>query len=162
MKKLILAALLLCAYPVVAQKDYYSFAAGIRAGVKSGVTLKGFVTDNFAFEGIAGYWNKSFDGTVLAEYHFHPFRRENISWYLGAGGHISEDAGHDNWVNERTGVDYQDGQMAYGGDLVAGFEFKFPVIPVAVSFDLKPFIEYSSQGGHVTALDAGVGIKCAF
>ena len=85
----------------------------------------------------------------------------------GGGGHFSTCTNapyykrHDNregpysWRYGRNG-------FAAGLDGIAGLEYKFAPIPLALSVDIKPFVEVSNYGVIYTALDAGLGVKLAF
>ena len=143
-------------------KVYYTFAVGLRGGETSGGTLKWFASETVALEAIIGYWNKSLAGTFLAEKHIEAFHRRELQWYFGGGAHIAGATGYNRWYNLSDDYyEFRDGGVGYGIDAIAGIEFKFPVIPVAMSFDLKPFVEFSSLGGAWIALDPGIGIKLA-
>ena len=52
--------------------------------------------------------------------------------------------------------------LGIGIDGVAGAEYKLPAIPLALSFDIKPFIEINNSGVIFTTFDPGLGIKLTF
>lgn len=122
-----------------------------------------FVSDALALDAIVGYWHKGITGTVLLEYHFPAFRTRSLNWYAGGGAHFIQNSGYENsYIIDRNGNDYTDGGAAAGLDAVFGLEYKFPVIPIAISIDVKPSAEINAAGGFNSTLDPGLGIKLAF
>lgn len=144
----------------------YNWAIGARAGsygATCGVTAKVFVADVLALEGIISYWNKGITATLLLEYHRPAFETRSLNWYMGGGAHFIQNAGYENsYIVSRSGTDYVDGGSAIGIDGVFGLEYKIPVIPVALSIDVKPAAEFNAAGGFNMTLDPGLGIKLAF
>ena len=57
---------------------------------------------------------------------------------------------------------YHQGGIGLGIDGVIGLEYKIPTIPIAISIDVKPFLEVNTSGGAWLSLDPGLGIKIAF
>lgn len=163
MRKLLIGCCLFTGLLAHAQDDsYYNIGVGLRAGETSGVTVKVFTSETIALESIIGYWNRQLAGTLLIEKHFEPFRVRGLFIYVGGGVHVAGATGYNRWYHlGRKAYEYRNEGMGFGLDAVGGFEFKFPVLPVAIHFDLKPFMEFSSEGGMWVALDPGVGIKLA-
>lgn len=141
----------------------YNTAIGLRAGETSGLTIKGFVANDAALEGIIGVWNHGFSATLLYEIHAPAFNANGLNWYFGAGGHVAFVAGHYDWYRygQRRYHYYDDG-MGIGVDGVVGLEYKISRAPIAFSLDLKPFIEFNTRGGSWVSFDPGLGIKVAF
>lgn len=80
-------------------------------------------------EGIAGLREREYSGTVLGQYHF-GILGPSLNYYVGAGGHI----GH----NKDTG--------GFSGlDGLVGVEYKVAFLPIVLSFDFKPTLEFSSD-----------------
>ncbi|MGI4870742.1 MAG: hypothetical protein ACRYFX_06120 [Janthinobacterium lividum] len=125
---LLLGGLLALALPAAAQK--YNTALGARLGSNNyGITLQQRVASRVTIEGIAGLAEREYSGTVLAEQHF-GILGPSLNYYVGAGGHL----GH----NKDTG-DFN------GLDGVLGVEYKVAFLPIALSFDFKPSIEFSGD-----------------
>jgi hypothetical protein len=125
----LLAGLLLAlARPAAAQK--YDTALGVRLGGGNyGLTLQQRLASRLTLEGIAGLGQREYSGTVLAEYHF-GILGPSLNYYFGAGGHL----GH----NKDTG--------GYSGlDALVGVEYKVAFLPIALSFDFKPSLEFGSD-----------------
>jgi len=123
-----LLLLVLFARPAAAQK--YITAAGVRLGGGNyGLTVQQLVGSRVTIEGIAGLGQREYSGTVLGEYHF-GILGPSLNYYFGAGGHL----GH----NKDTG--------GFSGlDGIVGVEYKVAFLPVALSFDFKPSLEFGSD-----------------
>jgi len=123
-----LLLLVLFARPAAAQK--YITAAGVRLGGGNyGLTVQQLVASRVTIEGIAGLGQREYSGTVLGEYHF-GILGPSLNYYFGAGGHL----GH----NKDTG--------GFSGlDGIVGVEYKVAFLPVALSFDFKPSLEFGND-----------------
>jgi hypothetical protein len=163
MKKIFLGivAVLLIASSAQAQ---YNFAVGLRSGGTSGLTLKKNYGST-ALEGIVGFWHDGFSATLLWERNENAFGEPGFNWYYGLGGHLAvygdEFDGHKgpSWYNHPH--DYDDSALGLGIDGIVGLEYKIPKAPIAISIDLKPYIEIV-DGGAFFSPDPGIGIKVAF
>lgn len=158
MKTLVLVALLLIGTKSIAQD--YKTAIGLRAGETSGLTIKHFIGGSSALEGIIGLWSHGLSLTLLYEKH-QGVGGKGLNLYYGAGGHVAFETGYYSWYyhkNKRY-YDHRHGHVGLGIDGVLGLEYKFPPVPIAISLDIKPFLEISSGGGIWTSLDPGLGIK---
>ena len=121
-------SLLGLARPAAAQK--YITAAGVRLGGGSyGLTVQQLVARRVTVEGIAGLGEREYSGTVLGEYHF-GILGPSLNYYVGAGGHL----GHQKETGSFRGLD---GLM--------GVEYKVAFLPVVLSFDFKPTIEFGGD-----------------
>ncbi len=144
----------------------YDFAIGVRAGGTSGITARKIIHPNSAVEGILGIWNDGLSITGLYEKHPNAFNVNGLHWLYGAGAHVAfYNANYRGyrgpaWFTENREI--EDGAVGVGIDGMAGIEYKVPEIPLAFSFDLKPFIEFASGSVTWFSLDPGVGIKLAF
>lgn len=144
----------------------YSNAIGIRIGATSGVTFKHFMATGNAIDFILGIWPNAFGITALYEKH-QQLGLKGLKFYYGAGGHFTAETGK---YYYRTNNDrnrpyvYRYGHRGFGGgiDGIVGLEYKIRAIPLALSVDLKPFVEISNYGDIYTALDASLGVKLAF
>ena len=57
---------------------------------------------------------------------------------------------------------YYEGGVGLGVDGIVGLEYKIPKAPIALSLDVKPFVEFVSRGYIYSSLDPGLGIKITF
>jgi len=123
-----LGLLLALSRPAAAQK--YITAAGVRLGGGNyGLTVQQLVAPRVTIEGIAGLGSREYSGTVLGEYHF-GILGPSLNYYFGAGGHL----GH----NKDTG--------GFSGlDGIVGVEYKVAFLPIALSFDFKPSLEFGGD-----------------
>lgn len=159
----LLIGLFFLSTPLLAQ---YNVAIGVRAGGTSGFTIKRNYT-NSALEGIVGFWYHGLSLTGLYERHPGIHEVNGLHWLYGVGGHVR--FYNPNFPRHRHGpwyygypVEVEEGALGLGVDGLFGVEYKFPVIPFAMSLDVKPFIEFTSDGFVWFAVDPGLGLKLAF
>jgi hypothetical protein len=147
------------------RKYDYKFAIGIRAGSTSGLTFKHLMNRGNAVELIAGLWPNAVGLTGLYEKHVGS-GISSLRFYYGAGLHFTVETNHYLYrrPSDNGAYAYRYGPDGWGAgvDGIVGIEYKIPVIPVALSFDLKPYVEATSIGYLYTAIDPGLGIKFAF
>jgi hypothetical protein len=161
MKRLLVITFLLIG--LNSQSQSYKTAIGLRAGETSGLTIKHFMGGDAALEGILGIWSHGFSATLLYEKHA-PIKSSGLNFYYGAGGHIAFETYNHSWYYRHGNryYEHRHGGFGIGIDGIVGIEYKFP-IPLAISLDIKPFLEVVSDGGGVwTSLDPGLGLKVAF
>ncbi len=143
------------------QSYKYNTAIGIRGIGTSGLTIKHFTRANKAVEGIIGFYPDAFSVTVLLENYVNAFDQAGLNWYYGFGGHIATQS---DWVYYENYRGYRrtDGDFGIGVDGIFGIEYKINEVPIAVSLDVKPFLEVTTRGDAYLALDPGLGVKFAF
>ena len=128
----------------------YKTSLGIRGPFAKGITLKHFIGEQSALEGIAALRYRGFLFTGLYERHAQAFGVEGLYWYYGAGGHL----GTWNDVDEHPW--YDDGpNTAIGVDGVIGLEYDIGAIPFNVGIDYKPAINLIGAPGDPLWFDAG-------
>lgn len=140
----------------------YKTGLGLRAGETSGFTIKHFFTPHDALEGIVGIWHHGFSLTALYERHQGAFGVSGLNWYFGGGAHMSLAAPSRLYAYRKGNKRYTyyvNGSFGTGIDGIFGMEYKIPKTPLAVSLDIKPYVEFISTGGIWTSLDPGLGIK---
>ncbi len=115
------------AQPALAQK--YRTAAGLRTGGGFGFTVQQLVLPSTTLEGLAMFSTRERTATVLAERHF-GILGPSLNYYFGAGAHVG---------NHRN-----DGAF-WGFDGIVGAEYKIAFVPIVVSVDFKPTIEFNSS-----------------
>lgn len=141
----------------------YKIAVGLRAGETSGLTIKQRVGHSSALEGIIGVWYQGLSVTVVYEKYTPAFDAEGLNWYYGGGGHAAFDMNytfHNHWGDRY--YHYHAGGVGLGVDGILGLEYKIPPVPIAISLDVKPFLEVNTLGGVWLSLDPGLGIKITF
>ncbi len=150
MKKLFFVSLLLVLFVTPSQAQDYKTSLGIRAGLPVGVTVKHFLNDTYALEGIfASRWG-GFVVTGLYEVERWTGNYPALNWYWGGGAHLGTWAqGYNPNVNATyTGA-------VIGIDGVIGLEYTFDELPLNLSLDLLPSINligFTGWGGINGAL----------
>lgn len=96
------------------------------------LSVKHFVQDNAAIEGLASFWNYGFRVTGLYEFHGDISGAPGLKWYAGPGAHIA-------FYNNKWGRRYIDeDKVAIGIDGVIGLDYKFNGAPINLSIDFQP------------------------
>ncbi|KSA11961.1 hypothetical protein [Maribacter dokdonensis] len=149
MKKLLflVAAVILGTNVSNAQSDY-TFAAGLGLDLFSGVTLVGPSAKYFFAEEHAGQAELMFESglttlTGLYEYHGDISGADGLQWFAGAGPSIL-------FFGEGIGT-----EIALRP--IVGLDYKIDGVPLAFSFDWRPFIGLGDLlGNEVGAFGIGV------
>jgi len=173
---LFIALLLLAATPRLGAQSTsgtYQTAIGLRVGETSGLTLKHFMSSRNAIEGLIGGYSHTLSATILYERYAQAFDVEGLNWYYGGGGHMA--FRHVHWRNHphhnhdheyctfwRCYDAHDDPEFGLGIDGIFGMEYKIPPIPIAISLELKPYLEFTTDAHILFALDPGLGLKVAF
>ena len=125
-----------------AQADYKT-SIGVRGAPASGITLKHYMTERAAFEGILTTRWQGFVFTGLYELTQTAFRSEQFNFYYGAGAHIGfwDDNPEHPWFDDR------DDHLVVGIDGIIGLEFVFESIPFNISLDWKPALNIAYYTG---------------
>ncbi|MDO8929399.1 MAG: hypothetical protein Q7J86_10695 [Bacteroidota bacterium] len=136
----VLVIALLFAFETKAQD--YNTGIGLRGGFASGLTVKHFLGQNKAIEGIFDTRWQGFSITGLYEIHAQAFNTNRLNWYYGFGGHIGF------W----NGKHYRDvhNELNYtvvGIDGILGLEYNFEEIPINLSIDWKPAFDLFGYSG---------------
>jgi hypothetical protein len=154
---------LLAACSVFAQSPGYQFAIGVRGGEPSGLTAKYFFSDLHAVEGIISFWPWGPGITGLYEIHAAAFDVEGLFLYYGAGAHVRQFR-NGWWGNRISRADYRYtySGAAIGLDGIVGLEYKLPPIPITISFDLKPMLEFTTGGKTFLGMDPGLSVRYVF
>ncbi len=126
-----------------AEAQNYRTGLGARLGYFNGLTVKHFVSESNAIEGIASFrWN-GFIITGLYEWQ-KPIRNANgLDYFLGIGGHVGAWGRGDRWWGNAPYDD--DGFTIVGIDFIAGLEYTFAEVPFNIGLDWKPALNF---GGY--------------
>ena len=145
MKKNILsvAIVLLMAVSASAQNSAdYRTAIGVKF-YPGAITLKHFVNEKAAIEGLGYFYNNGFRITGLYEFHFDIPDVNGLKWYVGPGAHL----GFYN-TKYKNNNNISDGGVAIGVDGVIGLDYKVPSAPINLSLDFQPSIEFGDYNGY--------------
>ena len=88
MKKLILTCLITFCIVSVSFAQDYNTGIGLRAGFYNGLTVKHFISQKIALEGLLSSRWRGFEITGLYEIHNQAFNTDRLNWYIGFGGHV--------------------------------------------------------------------------
>lgn len=136
MKIKFLSAIILftiCTTQVSAQD--YNTALGVKF-YPGGITLKHFISNKVALEGIGYFYNHGTRITGLYEFYFGLPNVGNLKWYVGPGAHVG-------FYSNTYG-----GGTSFGVDGVLGLDFKVPSAPLDLSLDWQPSIEFGNDFGN--------------
>ena len=132
-----------------AQVQDYNTSIGLRGGWDYGLTIKHFIENDTAFEGIIATKWKGYNITGLFEKHKNVFDLTSLNWYYGLGAHIGFwDGNNVKWANDKESY------KVIGVDGILGLELTIREIPVSISIDWKPaynLIGYSGFWGDTGA-----------
>lgn len=131
MRKIVLTLLLSVGIVVLVNAQDYKTGIGIRGGPFTGLTIKHFVSEKAAFEGLLQTRWSGFDVTGLYEIHnSSAFNVDRLNWYYGFGAHIgSYDAKYAPWGTTGSVI---------GIDGIIGIEYNFSEAPINIGLDWKP------------------------
>lgn len=157
MKKTIylaVVATVFMATTVIAQKSrsYSSTSYKTALGVKfypGAISLKHFVNDQAALEGLGYFWDRGFRITGLYEIHGDINGAPGLKWYVGPGAHVG-------FYNTKWG-----GGSSFGVDGVLGLDYKINVAPINLSLDWQPSFEFGDGRGF-TGNWGGFAIRYTF
>jgi hypothetical protein len=164
MKKIILSLIVtasLLSFSKLSNAQDYKTAVGLKfGGFENGISLKYFMEQDVALEGILGFRENGVVITGLYELHQEAFGVPELKFYYGAGAHIG--AIGSGIYRRYNGYDetFNKSQILLGVDGVLGLEYNVPGIPVAISLDLNPRAELIA--GPFFDLAPALGLKYTF
>lgn len=113
----------------------YKTALGVKF-YPGAISLKHFVSDKTALEGIAYFWNRGSRITGLYEIHGDLENAGGLKWYIGPGVHVGF------YSNK-----YYAGGTYIGLDGVIGLDYKIKSAPINLSLDWQPSFEFGDGAG---------------
>lgn len=143
MRKIIFALVFMLFGTVLSvQAQDYNTGIGIRGGTFNGLTIKHFLTESTAVEGVlTTRWN----GWMISgtwEKHQTAFDVKNLKWFYGLGGQVGF------WNDNATWGDPNHGNYSVLGVHGAlGLEYTFSELPFSVGADWKPMLNISGYNG---------------
>lgn len=141
MKKIITTTFLLLLVTSFTYSQDYNTGIGIRGGLSNGLTVKHFITEKAAVEGILASRWRGFNITGLYEIH-NSTGVNRLNWYYGAGAHVGFWNGkHVKWANDNNNY------TVIGLDGILGLEYNFEKVPFNLSLDWKPAFNLVGHSG---------------
>jgi hypothetical protein len=148
-------------YTLEPEKKTGPFTTGYKKaiGVKmypSAISYKTFKTDTKAFE-ILGYFTlDGFRATVMMEKYSSFANTDQLSWYIGYGGHMGL------WSEEwKKNNPTHDAGIALGVDGIIGLDYKIKNAPLNLSLDWQPSFNFVGSSYFESGW-AGLGIRYTF
>ncbi len=133
----------------------YETAIGIKF-YPGALTIKHFIAGNKALEGLAYFGPDGFRATGLYEFYGDITGIEGLKWYAGPGAHLG--FWSSSWLNKYP---ESNNSLAIGVDGVLGLDYKINSLPIDVSLDWQPslnFVGYNYfEGGW-----GGIGLRYTF
>ena len=127
----------------------YTTALGVKFLDGAGITLKHFINERDALEGIGFFWNQGTRITGLYELHYDINGAPGLKWYIGPGAHLG-------FYNTKFG-----GGTWAGIDGVLGLDYKINNAPLNLSLDWQPSFEFGTGRGF-TGNWGGLGVRYTF
>jgi len=142
MKKVIFVSLFITAIAFTASSQSYKTAVGVRlssspAIVNNSISLKHFLNERSAIEALFSFGDPLALG-ALYEVH-KPFSTEGLQWFYGGGGYLGFVKTW-NPAKNKNETDVNVGAMG-----VLGLDYKFANIPLNLSLDWKPELNFVSD-----------------
>jgi hypothetical protein len=144
----VLAILFACTASAQNNSSSYKTAVGVKF-YPGAITVKHFVKETAALEGLAYFWDKGFRFTGLYELHYDLLQVEGLKWYVGPGAHIG-------FYNNK----HYDGSTLFGIDGIIGVDYKIKGAPLNLSIDWNPSFEFGDGSGFESF--GGLAIRFAF
>ncbi|HPI00325.1 MAG TPA: hypothetical protein PK772_08345 [Chitinophagaceae bacterium] len=130
----------------------YKTALGVKLGWFEGgaISIKHFVSDNAAVEGLASFWNRGFRFTGLYELYWNIPDADGLKVYAGPGAHIGT-------YSSKYG-----GNVFLGIDGVLGLDYKIRNAPINLSLDFQPSFEFGNGSNDSFSPWGGLGVRYTF
>jgi len=156
MRKIIVVALFSIISFVSVNAQDYQTAFGVRGGFYSGLSLKHFISESNAIEGVLA---THYRGLLLAgmyQKHVQAFDVAGLYWYYGGGAHLGfYDRRYSPWYSNQSGNLSTLGVMG-----VFGIEYKIEDVPVTVGVDITPAFDII---GHTQFwINSGLTLRYTF
>jgi hypothetical protein len=132
----------------------YRTALGVKV-YPGAISIKHFVRDNTALEGLLSFWRYGFRFTGLYEYHGDINGAPGLKWYVGPGAHLG-------FFNNRWSNRYidEDNNLDLGVDGVLGLDYKINGAPINLSLDWQPSFTIISDPAFRSW--GGLGVRFTF
>jgi hypothetical protein len=160
MKKIICFTLLLTFAAIAQGQNRFKNELGLRFGSGTSIDYRHFVNDKTSLEAMLGFRWRGMLFTGLYEKNFPVIKQvEGFNLYVGGGAHVGF------WNSYKVHPWYEENDarnhVALGVDGILGLEYTFKEVPLNLSLDWKPmlnFIDYATFWGG----DVGLSVRYAF
>ena len=135
---------------------------GLRLGTDPGITVKHFVKQNGAVEGILHTGYRGLLITGLYEWHKPLTDPVGLKLYGGVGGHFGVFNRYGYYRRGPYGeVYYVYNAPSFGPDGIFGIEYDFAKIPLNLGIDLKPAVDFY-RGYTYMYVDGAFNVRVLF
>lgn len=142
-KEFLLTLVLAVTVVTLANAQDYKTGIGLRGGLYNGLTIKHFIGEKAALEGLILTRWSGFEITGLYEIHNRVFDVDRLNWYYGLDAHVGF-----------YGSNYAGGSVTVANiDGILGLEYSFKEIPINIGIDWKPafnfvgYLHFFGDGG---------------
>jgi hypothetical protein len=146
------------AYTLEPEQKSGPFTTGYKKaiGVKmypSAISYKSFMTNSKAIEVLGYFTLDGFRTTLMIEKYSAFANTENLSWYIGYGGHLGiwSETWKNNNPNQKAGI-------SLGVDGILGLDYKVKNAPLNLSIDWQPSFNFVGASYFESGW-AGLGIR---
>lgn len=144
MKKTLTTLIIAFSFISISMAQDYNTGIGLRAGFSNGLTIKHFISEKAALEGLISSRWRGLELTLLYEVHNRAFNTDRLNWYIGFGGHVGF------WDGKYSGKYWGEPGREYtviGLDGILGLEYNFVEVPINIGIDWKPAFNISGYSG---------------
>jgi hypothetical protein len=144
MKKIVMISLIVFCLGSILKAQDYRTGIGLRGGFESGLTVKHFTHEKSALEFILSSRWRGFEITGLYEVHNQFADVERLKWFVGFGAHVGF------WNGDYPYKYWGDPGKSYtvvGLDGILGLEYSFTEVPINLSLDWKPALNFIGYSG---------------
>ena len=140
----------------------YHNGIGLRLGNQFGITGKHFTTGGNAIEILLGSHldQKGITGTFLYEFHRQAFEAKRLIWYFGGGLHIGYYKYSDYYDSDNSRSLREGHFVSAGVDGIIGLEYGLSAVPLAISADVKPYV--NPVAGNFGGVDGAISVRYVF
>jgi hypothetical protein len=141
MKKVLFFCLLIVCFSSSYSQSNYQTALGVKF-YPGAITVKHFVQENAAVEGLAYFWYYGMRITGLYEFHKDINGVDGLQWYVGPGAHVGFWNNHwkDSYNNYYNTHPYSGAYLGIDG--VLGLDYKISTAPINLSLDWQPAFNF--------------------
>lgn len=124
----------------------------MRAGTfQNGLTVKHFIGEQDAVEGILGIGSGAFVITGFYQRHADALDVDGLKWFYGLGAHVG---GVSNTATNNNGG------LMLGADAILGLEWVIPEVPISLTADLHPRLELLN--GSLLGIEPALSVRYTF
>lgn len=138
-------------------------AIGARFGSATGINYRYTLSEDRAIEGIMSIQSNSRSNRfrVVGLYEFHKPLAADFSWYYGFGGSVGSYTYKAYTDADGRRFDKKS-EVAMSIDGIVGVEYNIPTTPLAISLDVKPYLDFIQESSIRLIDPFGFSIRYKF